>query len=103
MKEIFAVLKTNLATYSEKYGEEIKQNKAVRAKFNEICNKIGIDPINSKKSMWGNFGDFYTQLSVQILRICEKQREYNGGLMKIDQLVKIFNLNYPKNPIDKYN
>jgi len=51
--------------------------------------------------MWGGFSDFYNQISVQILRICEKQREFNGGLMKIDELVKIFNSNYPKNPITR--
>ena len=51
--------------------------------------------------MWGNLGDFYNQISVQILRICEKQRELNGGLMRIDELVKIFNANYPKNQIVK--
>lgn len=51
--------------------------------------------------MWGNLGDFYNQISVQILRICEKQREFNGGLMRIDELVKIFNANYPKNQIIK--
>ena len=99
MKEIFARLKSNLSQYSEKYSEEIKNNKEMRGKFNAICNRIGIDPIITKKSMWGNFSDFYNQVSVQILRICEKQREYTGGLMRIDDLVRIFNANYPKNQI----
>ncbi len=81
--------------------KQIKNNKEVRAKFNAICNRIGIDPIVSKRSMWGNFSDFYNQLTVQILRICEKQREINGGLMKIDEVVKIYNQNYPKNPIGR--
>lgn len=101
LKQVFETLKANLANFSEKYGEVIRQNKEKRAKFNQICNQIGIDPIVSKKSMWGRLGDFYNQLSVQILRICEKQREFNGGLMRIDELVKIFNLNYPKNQITK--
>lgn len=101
MKTIFEVLKDNLARYSEKYGEEIRQNKDKRAKFNQICNRIGIDPIVSKKSMWGKFSDFYNQLSVQILRICEKQREYNGGLMKVDEIVTIFNRSYPGNQITR--
>lgn len=101
MKAIFDVLKDNLSKYSEKYGEEIRQNKEKRAKFNQICNRIGIDPIVSKKSMWGKFSDFYNQLSVQILRICEKQREYNGGLMKVDEIVSIFNRSYPSNQITK--
>ena len=48
MKDIFNVLKTNLQQYSQQYGEEIKKNKEVRSKFNNVCNRIGIDPINCK-------------------------------------------------------
>lgn len=101
MKTIFEGLKENLSKYSEKYGEEIKHNKEKRSKFIQICNRIGIDPIVSKKSMWGRFSDFYNQLSVQVLRICEKQREYNGGLMRVDDLIRIFNTSYPTNQITR--
>jgi ESCRT-II complex subunit VPS22 len=101
MKGIFELLKENLSKYSENYGEEIRNNKEKRSKFIQICNRIGIDPIVSKKSMWGRFSDFYNQLSVQILRICEKQREYNGGLMRVDDLIKIFNTIYPSNQITR--
>lgn len=45
-------------------------------------------------------GDFYNQISIQILRICEKTKDLNGGLMKIKELVKIFNRTYPSNQID---
>lgn len=101
MKGIFEVLKENLTRYSESYGQEIRHNKEKRSKFIQICNRIGIDPIVSKKSMWGKFSDFYNQLSVQILRICEKQREYNGGLMRVDDLIRIFNSSYPSNQITR--
>ena len=43
--------------------------------------------------------DYYIQLSVQILRICEKRREYNGGMMKIEEVMRIYNANYPSNQI----
>ena len=50
MKDIFAGLKENLGKYSERYGEDIKSNKDYRAKFNQICNRIGIDPIVSRRA-----------------------------------------------------
>lgn len=50
--------------------------------------------------MWGMLGDFYNQISIQILRICEKTKDLNGGLMKINELVSIFNRTYPNNQID---
>ena len=51
MKKIFSVLKDNLSKYSETYGQEIKNNKEVRSKFNIICNQIGIDPVVSKSRL----------------------------------------------------
>jgi len=51
--------------------------------------------------MWGMLGDFYNQISIQILRICEKTKDLNGGLLKIDELISIFNRTYPNNQIDR--
>ena len=102
MRSIYQELKANMSKYSSQYESEIRNNKQVRAKFINICNKIGIDPIVSKRSMWGMLGDFYNQISIQILRICEKTKDLNGGLLKISDLVTIFNRSYPSNQID-YN
>lgn len=101
MRKIYNDLKVNMNKYSQQYESEIRNNKEVRAKFINICNKIGIDPIVSKRSMWGMLGDFYNQISIQILRICEKTKDLNGGLLKIDDLLNIFNRTYPKNQIDR--
>lgn len=49
MKEIYDNLKVNMTKYSSEYESEIRNHKEVRAKFINICNKIGIDPIVSKK------------------------------------------------------
>lgn len=97
MHKIYNDLKLNMNKYSKQYENQIRNNKDVRAKFINICNKIGIDPIVSKRSMWGMLGDFYNQISIQILRICEKTKELNGGLLKIDDLLTIFNRTYPSN------
>ena len=91
MRKIYEDLKQNLSQYSSQYEGQIRNNKDARAKFVSICNKIGIDPIVSKRSMWGMLGDFYNQISIQILRICEKTKDTNGGLIKIDDLLLIFN------------
>ena len=99
MKEIYSSLKENMQMYSAQYKSEIRNNKEKRAKFIAICNKLDIDPIVSKKSMWGMLGDFYNQISVQILRICEKTKDLNGGLMKISDLISLFNSTYPNNHI----
>lgn len=101
MRKIYDDLKINMNKYSTQYENEIRNNKHVRAKFINICNKIGIDPIVSKRSMWGMLGDFYNQISIQILRICEKTKDINGGLLKIEDLISIFNRTYPSNQIDK--
>jgi len=97
MRKIYNDLKLNMNQYSKQYENEIRNNKDVRAKFINICNKIGIDPIVSKRSMFGMLGEFYNQISIQILRICEKTKELNGGLLKIEDLLTIFNKTYPSN------
>jgi ESCRT-II complex subunit VPS22 len=51
--------------------------------------------------MWGMLGDFYNQISIQILRICEKTKDLNGGLLKITELISIFNRTYPNNQIER--
>lgn len=49
MREIYGNLKQNMTKYSSEYESEIRNNKQIRAKFINICNKIGIDPIVSKQ------------------------------------------------------
>ena len=44
---------------------------------------MGINPIVGKKNIFSSlgFGDFYNQLFMAILDICQKQRKLNGGIM----------------------
>jgi ESCRT-II complex subunit VPS22 len=100
MKMIYKDLQQNLLKYADNYRKEISTNKEARAKFSNLCQEMGIDPVVSKKSMWGNiFGDYYNEVAVQILRLCEKTKSTNGGLIKIKELVSIYNRTYPQNCI----
>lgn len=57
--------------------------------FNEMCQKIGVDPLASKRGFWSQLlgvGDFYYELGVQIVEVCLRTRSSNGGLIDIDEL-----------------
>jgi len=43
----------------------------------------------SRKTIWSKigFGDFYNELSIKILEICNKKRSRNGGIMKISDAI----------------
>lgn len=47
---------------------------------------------SAEKTMWAElgFGDFYHQLSMNILDICAKNRHRNGGIMKIDEIIAAY-------------
>lgn len=66
MENIENILKNHSADYENK----INSNPEFRTKFARVCNSLGIDPIITKKSMWGSFSDFYTRLGMKILKIC---------------------------------
>ena len=54
-----------------------------------MCANVGVDPLASNKGMWAQllgFGDFYYELSVQIVEACLATRAYNGGLMELEAL-----------------
>ncbi len=46
--------------------------------------------------MWGYYSDFYTRLGVKILKICEKYKKINGGIISFEDIIKINN-KYKKN------
>ena len=55
-----------------------------------MCVAIGVDPLASTKGFWAELlgiGDFYYELSVQIVEICMATRARNGGLLLLDELL----------------
>jgi ESCRT-II complex subunit VPS22 len=89
IKEILETFKQNLEQFATKHAQEIKQNQEFRSKFQEMCSKVGVDPLASNKGFWTQllgFGDFYYEVSVQVAQICIATREINGGFIEMDEL-----------------
>lgn len=78
-----------------KHNDQLNKDPEFRQYFNELCSKIGVDPLVSSKGFWGQLlgvGDFYYELGVQIVEICMQTRLINGGLMDIDDTLTALRL-----------
>lgn len=80
--------RTNLEEFASKHKNEIKKNSQFRKQFQEMCASIGVDPLASSKGFWSvlGIGDFYHELSVQIVEVCLATNYKNGGLISLDEL-----------------
>uniref|UniRef100_A0AAG5CQC9 Vacuolar-sorting protein SNF8 n=1 Tax=Anopheles atroparvus TaxID=41427 RepID=A0AAG5CQC9_ANOAO len=81
-------LKENLEEFATKHRNEIKKNPSFRRQFQEMCAAIGVDPLSSGKGFWSvlGMGDFYYELSVQVVEVCLAHNHNTGGLMDLDEL-----------------
>ncbi|XP_003383211.1 PREDICTED: vacuolar-sorting protein SNF8-like [Amphimedon queenslandica] len=83
--------KKHLEEFASKHKNEIRKNPEFRNHFQQMCARIGVDPLASSKGFWAQtlgVGDFYYELGVQIIEICLATRERNGGLMTFEELKK---------------
>ncbi|CAF0819956.1 unnamed protein product [Adineta ricciae] len=86
----FETFRDNLEKFAEKHKNEIKKDLAFRRQFQEMCATVGVDPLASSKGFWSQVlgvGDFYYELSVQIVEVCVATSEQNGGLISLDELL----------------
>eukprot|EP00026_Physarum_polycephalum_P015760 Phypoly_transcript_16524.p1 GENE.Phypoly_transcript_16524~~Phypoly_transcript_16524.p1 ORF type:complete len:259 (-),score=38.29 Phypoly_transcript_16524:84-821(-) len=84
-----AVFKQNLEEFAKKYRKDINKDPEFRKYFQEMCSKIGVDPLASNKGFWAEMlgvGDFYYELGVQIIEVCYRTRAVNGGFIEINEL-----------------
>lgn len=80
-----------LETFAAKHKSEIKKNPEFRAQFQQMCARIGVDPLASSKGFWASLlgvGDFYFEVGIQIIEICLATRDLNGGLITLEDLRK---------------
>ena len=81
--------KTNLQEFAFKYKDEIKRNSEFRKQFQDMCAHVGVDPLASSKGFFAEMlgvGDYYYELAVQIIEICNSMQERTGGLIYLDQI-----------------
>ncbi|XP_059483334.1 vacuolar-sorting protein SNF8 isoform X2 [Neocloeon triangulifer] len=84
------VFRAKLEEFAGKHKNEIKKNAEFRRQFQEMCAAIGVDPLASSKGFWSvlGIGDFYYELSVQIIEVCLATNYKNGGLISMSELVQ---------------
>lgn len=82
------VFREKLESFASEYKNDIKKNAQFRRHFQEMCASIGVDPLASRKGFWSllGIGDFYYELSVQIVEVCLATNYKNGGLIGLDEL-----------------
>ena len=88
MSKQLEVFRSNLEDFAAKHKNEIKKNAMFRRQFQEMCASIGVDPLASGKGFWSvlGIGDFYFELSVQVVEVCLATSYKNGGLITLEEL-----------------
>ena len=85
-------LEVKLTEFAKKHQHEIQTDPVFRQRFLAMCAPLGIDPLASKKSFWGQMlgmGDFYHELAVKVAEVCLASRSRNGGIMSVTEIQSI--------------
>lgn len=83
--------RSKLEDFAQNHKNDIRKDPEFRRHFQEMCASIGVDPLASSKGFWSEmlgFGDFYYELSVQIVEVCMAASHRTGGLMEVGELRK---------------
>jgi ESCRT-II complex subunit VPS22 len=91
-----AQFRAALQRFAASHREDIKKDPAFRALFQQMCSNIGVDPLAGphKGGLWAELlgmGDWQYELGVQIVDICVGTRDQNGGMIYMDDLVRLLN------------
>jgi len=90
VQEQLDAFKAHLERFARLHRAEINKDPEFRAAFARMTASIGVDPLASSKGFWGEalgLGDFYYELSIQIVDACMATRALNGGLLGMDDLL----------------
>lgn len=93
-----AVFTSALVNFASDHGEEIIYNLEFRTKFTQMCQLVGVDPLNlqimtsSNSSSGSNSSKNVNSstdiaLAVRVVEECHKTRDANGGLISLKELV----------------
>jgi len=87
-----ATFRSSLEAFAFKYKEDIAKKPLFRAQFHRMCVSAGVDPLACHKGFWASLlglGDFYFELSVQVLDVCLATRASNGGLIEMREVLRL--------------
>jgi len=86
--------RTALAHFATTHRNSIRRDPAFRHAFQQMCSSIGVDPLaGPRKGGWWaemlGLGDWQYELGVQIVDVCVSTREINGGLIEMEELIRL--------------
>ncbi|KAG8991102.1 hypothetical protein FRB94_012861 [Tulasnella sp. JGI-2019a] len=90
-----AQFRTALTRFASSHRNEIRKDPAFRQAFQQMCSEIGVDPLAGprKGGWWAEFlpdlSDWTYELGVQIVDVCVSTRERNGGVIEMQELIRI--------------
>ncbi|KAG8818959.1 hypothetical protein FRB91_009915 [Serendipita sp. 411] len=85
-----------LKRFATAHRDDLKKDPTFRAKFQQMCASIGVDPLAGpqKGGWWAELlgiGDWQYELGVQIVDICVGTRDRNGGMIDMQELLRMLN------------
>lgn len=91
VSEVLASFRSSLEEFARKHKKKIRSDPVFRSRFTEMCYEIGVDPLNSTKNFWTvlGVGDFYYELGIKIIEVCQATKNANGGLISIEELAAL--------------
>eukprot|EP00040_Diaphanoeca_grandis_P015443 m.78835 g.78835 ORF g.78835 m.78835 type:complete len:245 (-) comp25158_c0_seq3:169-903(-) len=81
----------SLQKFALKHSKNVSKDPAFRRDFQRMCDVVGVDALASQKGFWAGMfgmGDFYYKLGVQIVQVCLIEREKNGGIIAMEELMQ---------------
>lgn len=86
--------RTALQRFATQHRESIRSDPRFRREFERMCAAIGVDPLAGPRrgGWWAELlgtADWTYELGVQVVDICVSTRERNGGLVDMNELIRL--------------
>lgn len=94
LHEQLAQFRGALVRFASTHRDSIRRDPNFRHAFQQMCASIGVDPLaGPRKGGWWaevlGLGDWQYELGVQIVDVCVSKRERNGGLIEMEELIRL--------------
>ena len=86
--------RTALTHFASSHRDSIRKDPTFRHAFQQMCSSIGVDPLAGPRQggWWAEMlglGDWQHELGIQIVDVCVSTRERNGGVIELEELVRM--------------
>ncbi|EJU06063.1 winged helix DNA-binding domain-containing protein [Dacryopinax primogenitus] len=94
LQQQLATFREALTRFAREHRNDIRRNPEFRQQFQQMCAAIGVDPLaGPRKGGWWaeliGYGDWTYELAIQIVEICVNTRDINGGLIEMDEVLRM--------------